>query len=139
MSSKRCSEENVSPLIWDHSFSVKAPILDSQHRSLFQIINQLQAACSAGAEKELLLKIIKDLYNYSTTHFRDEETLLKQKHSPLLADQEMQHALFLDYVIDLEAKVKSGSSTVNDEILTFLKVWWEEHILKIDKQYAELF
>mgnify|MGYP002641128207 CR=1 FL=1 len=139
MGNKKCSEENATPLEWNQSFSVGAPIFDSQHKSLFEIINRLQVACEAGAEKDLLLTIIANLYSYSTSHFRDEEATLKRKQSPLLVEQELQHALFLDYVIDLETKVKAGSSTVNEDILTFLKVWWEEHILKIDKQYENLF
>lgn len=133
------SNKNKLSLVWDQSFSVGAPILDSQHKSLFEIMNRLQGASESDAEKDLLLNIINDLYDYSTTHFRDEEALLKKKQSPLLVEQQTQHAIFLDYVIELEAKVRAGSTTVNEAILTFLRVWWEEHILKIDMQYQKLF
>ncbi len=139
MGNNKCSEENATPLVWDNSFSVGAPIFDSQHKSLFEIINRLQDACEGGADKAFLLNIIEELYNYSTSHFRDEEAILRKKQSPLLVEQEIQHAIFLDYMIDLESRVKTGSSTVNEDILTFLKVWWEEHVMKIDKQYEKLF
>lgn len=128
-----------SKLVWDKSFSVGSPIFDSQHKVLFEIINELQKASEAGAEKKFLLEIISKLYSYSTTHFRDEETLLSSKRPQLLNEQKNQHAIFLDYVIDLESKVKAGSVTVNHDILTFLRVWWEEHIMKIDRQYEKIF
>jgi len=136
---KKCSEANAEPLVWDRSFSVGVPIFDSQHQVLFKIINDLQDACVTDASQADFLRIIHELYDYSTSHFRDEEAILTRKQSPQLSAQQMQHAVFLDYVIDLEAKVKSNSGTINEEILTFLKVWWEEHVLKIDKQYSILF
>ena len=137
--SRNCPEDALQPLHWDQSYSVNALVLDEQHKILFNIINELRAACIAGIEKAGLLAIIKTLYEYSATHFRDEEALLCKKQSPLLEDQQAQHAIFLDYIIDLEARVKSDTASVNEDILTFVMVWWEEHILKLDTQYRPLF
>lgn len=134
-----CREDGLQPLQWDRSYSVNAVILDEQHKALFEIINQLRAACINRMEKDGLLDIIDNLYNYSATHFRDEEALLKKKQSLLLEDQQAQHAIFLDYIIDLETRVKAETENVNEDILTFVMVWWEEHILKLDKQYSSLF
>lgn len=139
MNRKKCSEANAEPLVWDPSFSVGVPVFDTQHQVLFNIINDLQEACVSEASQADFLRIIHELYEYSTSHFRDEEAILTKKQCPQLGTQQMQHAIFLDYVIDLEAKVKANSGTINEDILTFLKVWWEEHVLKIDKQYSTLF
>ena len=139
MSGKKCTEENVKPLSWNESFSVNARALDDQHKQLFEIINQLRSACASGMDNTGLLKIIDALYCYSATHFKDEEAFLQKKESPLLDTQQSQHAVFLDYIIDLETRIKSGSARVDEDILTFVMVWWEEHILKLDKQYSTLF
>lgn len=135
----KCNEDSMAPLEWNESFSVHAPVLDKQHKSLFDAINTLQEACVSGVDKDTLLIIIQQLYTYSTTHFRDEEQMLRLRESTLLEEQQNHHAVFLDYVIQLEARVKSDSMGVNEDILTFLKVWWEEHILKVDRKYSKLF
>ncbi len=135
---KRCDDASKT-LNWNESYSVGAPALDIQHKSLFEIINQLNTACAQDLGKKEMLAIIQKLYTYSATHFRDEEALLEKKQCSLLSDQQTHHAIFLDYVIELEQKVTRGVTHVDEEILTFLNTWWQEHILKIDKQYSKFF
>ena len=136
---RNCIDGETDPLIWDDTYSVNAHMLDNQHKSLFSIINEVRNACISGADKQAMLTVINKLYDYSATHFRDEESVLRAKDSSLLEQQQTQHAIFLDYVISLEQKIQSDTEMVNQDILTFLQVWWEEHILKIDKQYSTLF
>lgn len=136
---KNQKNEDSKPLVWDATFSVNANVLDEQHKALFSIMNELGSAREQNLEKVEILAIITKLYNYSSTHFRDEEALLEQKKFTGISDQQTHHAIFLDYVIDLERKVKAGIADVDAEIMTFLKVWWKEHILKMDKKYSTLF
>ena len=134
-----CLEASSDELIWDERFSVKALVMDRQHRSLFDLINEVRKACIEGADQKTMLDTIHRLYEYASTHFRDEENIMSSRDPALLEEQQKQHAIFLDYVFHLEEKVKANSNAVDSEILTFLKVWWEEHILKLDKQYSKYF
>jgi len=136
---KRCDDDASKALLWDESFSVRAQVLDKQHKGLFDIINQLRTACARDVEKKEVLGIIKSLYTYSATHFQDEEALLEKKVCILLGEQQSHHAIFLDYVINLEHKVNSNVESVDEEVLIFLDTWWKEHILKVDMQYSKFF
>ncbi len=136
---KKCEEVAGKILTWSQSFSVGAPLLDRQHQFLFDIINRLRAACAQNLAQEDILEIIRQLYTYSATHFKDEEVLLEKKGCNLLGEQQTHHAIFLDYVIELEQKTKINAAHVDEDVLTFLDTWWQEHILKVDMQYSKFF
>src|ERR1039457_7165583 len=63
---------------WRDTYSVGIPQIDSQHKGLIRLINDLQTAMMEGKGKQALSSIINDLIRYTESHFAFEEALLQQ-------------------------------------------------------------
>ncbi len=126
-------DQSTNKLVWTDSWSVGIPILDKQNKELMVTINHLHQVYADKYEKEDILTIIHQLYSYCTTHTSAEENILRGRKSEFLEFQEIHHAIFLDYIIEVEQKVSQGNLEVVSELLDFLNTWWNEHILKIDR------
>lgn len=74
--------EKVTPgfvgLIWRKAYECGHPVIDRQHRLLFDISNQLLAAVLGGQPKEDVTALINALLAEVVRHFEDEETILHQ-------------------------------------------------------------
>lgn len=57
-------------------------LVDSQHRQLFDAVNRLMDACSAGKGRDQIRTTITFLSDYVVKHFQDEEKLQLQAHYP---------------------------------------------------------
>ena len=53
-------------------------LIDSEHRTLFDAINNLMDACESGAGRENLEKTVDFMVDYVAKHFSDEQDLQKQ-------------------------------------------------------------
>lgn len=66
-------------------------LIDSEHRELFQMINNLQAACSQGKGRAQISPAAKFLVDYVKKHFGDEERLQKETNYPGIAMHQQFH------------------------------------------------
>ncbi len=57
-------------------------LVDSEHRHLFDAVNQLMDACSVGKGREQIQSTVTFLNDYVVRHFQDEERLQVQAHYP---------------------------------------------------------
>jgi hemerythrin len=133
------TQVTTEPLEWNESYSVGARTMDREHQQLFLIMNMLIESVHSGETALECSKIIRKLYDYSLEHFKHEEYLLELKNYPQLEEQKEQHAIFLEAVFQLDQKVQAGTGNIREDLLRFLKVWWEDHSQKVDKNYAHLF
>jgi hemerythrin-like metal-binding protein len=62
---------------WDTSYSVSVKSCDAEHQKLFDLINQLHEAMRLGQGRAIVGPVVQELENYTQTHFRAEEALLK--------------------------------------------------------------
>jgi hemerythrin len=58
---------------WNNSFSVNVAEIDNQHKHLIDLINKLFEAMSVGKGSEVMGTVLKDLINYTVSHFAMEE------------------------------------------------------------------
>ena len=123
---------------WQENYAVGNGKLDQQHQLLFDYINELYDAMSKGAGKSTAVGLVQKLHEYTTIHFKEEEALLKRANSPLLKEQQAEHAIFLDKVSELEKKISSGHDlSISVDLLRFLKNWLSDHILEKDHRYRD--
>jgi hemerythrin-like metal-binding protein len=121
---------------WDSSYSVGSLVLDQQHKTLVELINQLHTAMLRGAQRRDLERIFGDLVHYTDSHFRSEEGLMWQAGYPELEAHRKLHQAFIERAQQLHTQLREGKFTVSMELLRFLKTWLSEHILGTDQQYA---
>lgn len=118
---------------WDSSWETGIKIIDEQHKTLFDIINDLHKAMKLGREREILSRIFKNLRMYIFTHFRVEEELMMKSDYPDFTGHKNQHDIFIQNIESMSAAFKTNHKEVTGEILEFLKNWLTMHIINEDK------
>ncbi|MDH4226558.1 MAG: bacteriohemerythrin [Deltaproteobacteria bacterium] len=124
------------PLIeWSDTYSVKNPSIDTQHKKLIGIINELHDAIGEGKGRDIVGKVISELVKYTKTHFSDEEKLMAEKKYPWLDEHKKFHQDLTGQVVNFEREFKDGKVALSHEVRKFLRGWILEHIMKEDTKY----
>jgi len=121
---------------WTESMSVGVPILDSDHRALFRIVNQLHDYAESGAQDDVLGAIFDNLIAYIEFHFAREEKVMQACGFPALAPHLEEHADFTRTIHELRERYTGAHDpALTEELLEFLKDWLNVHILIQDMAY----
>jgi len=121
---------------WKEAYSVRIPRIDTQHKGLVTLINDLHAAMLEGRAKEAMSHIVDELVDYTVLHFAFEESMLRQYGYSALAQHQLLHKELCSQVVELRDKFRAGKITVTIETMQFLKNWLSSHILSADMAYA---
>jgi hemerythrin len=121
---------------WTDAYSVKVGIIDSQHKTLVNLINDLHQAMMKRAGKEQMGKVIGELLKYTKNHFTAEENLLRSRAYPELKIQEAEHASFVQAITDFQKKFQNNELGLTLQMMDFLKDWLSHHILVVDMKYS---
>ena len=124
---------------WLESYSVGVPEVDTQHKGLIRLINELHAAMASGKGKQSLGKIFDELVRYTESHFTYEEKLLKEKGYSSLVAHQAAHAKLKRQVVELRDRQRNSQLTMTVEVMQFLKGWLTDHILQHDQAYSREF
>jgi hemerythrin len=124
---------------WTDNLSVGIEEIDSQHKRLIGLINELHAAMMERRSKDALGVIIGGLKDYTVTHFSTEEMYFdKFKYQNSLSHKK-EHQGFVDKVNEYKTGFEKGKIMLSVEIMDYLKNWLVAHIQKIDTAYAPFF
>lgn len=124
---------------WDDSFLVGVEAFDNDHKYLVKLINNLHSGLMAGFGVSEMTFILDDLVRYTNVHFKREEDLMKKHAYPDYEEHRDAHADLVRKVVDFQAQLKSGKKVFSVELMSFLKDWLLNHILKTDKRYSGFF
>ncbi|BCR05047.1 hypothetical protein DESUT3_21160 [Desulfuromonas versatilis] len=125
---------------WKDQFSVQIPEMDIQHQKFFFLLNQIhQFNEEKRNNSEFLEGHFRELFAYVVTHFDDEEKLLEQTGYEGLALQKKQHKYFKEQLVQLRDQHFKGNAAVPQSVLNFMRDWFLNHILEVDKQYGDYF
>lgn len=123
-------------MAWSEAYSVGSAMLDSDHRILIELLNQLQDATETGQSRQVVGSVLNVLAEYAEHHFRREEAVMAQIGYLGRADHERQHRALEARVTAIRECWQAGKhQALGEEVLTFLKKWLTEHILAADKAY----
>ncbi|MHC4698404.1 MAG: bacteriohemerythrin [Planctomycetota bacterium] len=132
---------------WDDSYSVNVEEIDEQHRDLFQLINEMHdvvmndrktrgTVTSMVNELRTMAAVLDELVAYAADHFSTEERCMRECCYPELAQHRKEHEDFADRIQAFKRGLDEGEAIRPHEILTFLKDWWRQHIMNVDKKYV---
>ena len=121
---------------WKDEYSVRITTIDTQHKKLVDLLNQIHEATHAGRGKEVVEKILNDLVAYTKLHFATEEEYLKKHAYPGFSQHKAEHDKLANQVLQFQQDYKSGKALMSIEIMQFLRDWLTKHILGSDKQYS---
>jgi hemerythrin len=126
-------------MTWKEEYSVKVAVLDRQHKKLIELLNQMYEGLRSHQGKETVGKVLDELVQYTETHFRDEELLMKNHRYPNLEAHKLEHYLLVKKVVDFQKGFHSGTTSASIEVMNFLRDWLNTHILGTDRQYGPYF
>lgn len=123
-------------LAWSEACSVGSAMIDSDHRILINLVNQLHDAVETGQSRDVLGSVLNVLTEYVEHHFHREELLMTSIGYPDREEHCASHRALEARVRDLRDRWLAGDRQVlDDEAMHFLKRWLTEHILRADQAY----
>jgi hemerythrin-like metal-binding protein len=124
------------PLItWGKKLEVGIGIIDSQHRRLVDLINQLDKATEEGRGNEVVGETLKGLIDYTHTHFRTEEDLLKEHDYEDYDLHRREHRIFTDQIEIYRDRLNAGSLRISSNVMGYMRGWLLTHIGSSDRAY----
>ncbi|MGM0443319.1 MAG: bacteriohemerythrin [Fibrobacterota bacterium] len=122
---------------WNESYSVGVERFDEQHKRIIALINRLIEAEQNHISAEDISDTLDAMTRYSSEHFTYEEELLKEYDYPKLENQEREHKAFIKKTVNFCMNTMVNKERVPEEMLSYLREWWINHILKEDMEYKE--
>lgn len=129
----------MEKIIWNDSYSVGIKEIDQQHKKLVEMINQLIDASGVSVRSETVSDTLTGMTNYAMYHFQTEEDLMREYEYPQYDAHHLAHMGFIRKTAEMAAAAIELEQTVPVELLSFLKDWLINHILKSDMQYKDFF
>jgi len=128
-------------IAWSPTFSCGIKIIDDQHKTLINLINDLYNHFTGNEEEErdFQKKVFEQMEKYIKVHFATEEKILNTTKFPGYALHKVAHD---DFVVNYENAIRDFESRKRFSIAVFtrfLKDWVLSHIAVMDKQYFEYF
>lgn len=121
---------------WSEKYSVNIREIDDQHKKLIGMVVQLNDAMRQGKGKQALGEVLRDLIQYTRTHFAAEERLMEANGYPEYESHKAKHESMTRKVADIYREYQDGKATITLEVMSFLENWLDKHIMGTDKQYG---
>ncbi|MDD4975801.1 MAG: bacteriohemerythrin [Bacteriovorax sp.] len=124
-------------LQWNEKYALGIQEIDSQHQSLFLLINRLYRQMIRVSDPIEDNEILDELIKYTKVHFSFEENFF-DKISFAESDKKlhkMEHLNFCAKIEEFQEKMLSGEEGLTTSMMIFLKDWLKNHILKTDMTY----
>lgn len=97
-------------------------IIDSEHRMLFDRVNQLMDACGAGKGRAAVETTLKFLLDYVDQHFAHEEELQKRSNYPNFTAHHTFHEGYKQSLRDVTAQMSLDAPTISDVAMLNQKI-----------------
>jgi hemerythrin-like metal-binding protein len=122
---------------WTPVFETGLLQVDQQHRRLVDMVNQIIASDSTGADGTLKVTLLDDLIAYAAQHFQDEERLMVEHGLATdgVALHVAEHRAFVGDVLALRGDAGADGDGLH-ELQRFLASWLAFHILGTDQVMA---
>jgi hemerythrin len=123
-------------LPWSDTYSVKIAAVDSQHKVLVDLMNELHQAMIARKSTEILGAVLANLVKYTKSHFAVEEGLMRVNQYPDLLNHKAEHEQFTQTIMGFQGRFQKHEAAMSIEVMDFLKEWLIKHIMGVDKKYV---
>jgi hemerythrin len=126
------------PIIdWTPEFSVGVSSLDTDHKILISLINQLDDAIRVGEPTETISGVLDALVDYTDHHFAREEALMRACGYSDTDAHVRTHGTLRAQVHDIRDHYRRNPESIHSrEVLAFLKNWLTAHIIGRDRLYV---
>jgi hemerythrin len=130
-------------IVWRDALSVGNDLIDADHRHLLSLINTLELVLTTEQPFRDLQEAVAQLRAYTQDHFSREERIMialryatydahKHAHAELIEDLDRA----IKCIVDPDEAVPESTTNLPDEVrdnlITLLRTWLVEHIVKKD-------
>jgi hemerythrin len=120
-------------LRWRDSLSLNAPIIDADHKRLFELLSRIRFLDLAGDDPQAIGDALSELLLYTQTHFRREERLMELGTYPGLEAHRCIHRKFTGKVAEIAARFRANPTEFRvREVCELLAEWLVDHVLGED-------
>jgi hemerythrin len=132
------ADGNLDLVIWDDKYATGIQLIDSQHKELISLTNELFHACLnknesiEGVFKETMRRMVE----YVHFHFGAEQEMLQRIKYPDYQEHKKQHDTFVRNVLASVKEYNEGKKLVPNHFVRSLRDWILSHIAHYDKLYA---
>jgi hemerythrin len=122
-------------IAWDESLETGDATIDSQHKELFSLANELRDACVDDRGNAATSSILSRLSDYVATHFAAEQALMVSTKYPVeqMVAHVAAHASLTYRTAEIIAQHERGELTTVLPLAEFLADWLRTHIRQTDK------
>lgn len=117
---------------WDSSLATGDHEIDTQHKKLFTMINELHDSMMKGRGRDVVGEVLQGLVEYTVDHFAAEEAVMEAHAFPEFARHRGLHAGLTRQVQNLSVRAVRGDAMLSLEVSQFLSDWLKSHILDED-------
>ena len=123
---------------WNENLATGNTLIDTQHKQLFNAINELLKACKSGQGQTSIDSTMQFLIDYTGKHFGDEEKLQQSYNYPDYQNHKKIHDSFKLSIGELATKLKAEGPTalLVTKITSSTGDWLINHIHLQDKKVA---
>ncbi|MBN1467891.1 MAG: bacteriohemerythrin [Fusobacteriaceae bacterium] len=130
--------KEIVAIPWKSKYDLKINSIDSQHKKLVDLMNELNNAMLNGKSKDVISKILDGLVDYTVFHFDFEEKLLENNKYEDIVNHKKIHVNFVNTIKEFKNDFESGNKEMSKEVMDFLKKWLIDHIMGTDRKYTPL-
>ena len=131
------SEAETGQIVkWDNKLATGIELIDSQHKELVFLTNNLYQACLSGGTGEIFRDAMKGMVEYVCFHFGAEQKFLERIRYPDYLHHKLQHDALIKHILDAAKDFNSGKQYVANNFVRVLRDWIFSHIAVHDKSYS---
>ena len=121
-------------VVWNDSRATGIPLIDEQHRNILSAMNALFHVMRKNDGAKPLVPLVTTLEQHMHHHFMTEENLLRETQYAGVEEHARCHEELLKKMKALSARLRHSGNA--DDLLSFLKTWWKDHIEVQDRAYT---
>ena len=118
--------------LWDKKYETGLAKIDAQHRTMVDMLNELNAAKKTDQAPQVIEQTLNGLLQYTRIHFAEEETAMREVNYPDLDNHRQEHLDLTDQVMLLQQ-----DEPVTFELLNFMSEWLKFHIFGSDRKFGD--
>jgi len=122
-------------LVWSSQYTTGVPLVDSQHKVLFENINKLEELLhEQPIRREEVDRLLHFLDSYSTTHFHFEEQCMQRHNCSAHRENMCTHAEFRETLAVFKQEYLEQGPTVAllSKLHAMMSSWIHNHVLNVD-------
>ncbi len=126
---------------WKDDYSVKIPLIDEQHKRLFEIgnsINELLKDYNGQDSFDEIMKQLDEMSKYTKCHFAQEEKLMSYYGYEDIEEHLKEHHKFIAYLEGFDLNdIDLDQREVLLNMIRFISSWIFKHIMHTDFKYSD--